>query len=101
MTGGEDAGRGRIDQRPWWPSTARTRKFHDQLLAVEADLPKPRRGCANLIANGVIVRDNTVISKLNLPYLEALVPFLAGQFPEVRHGPIDFSSPQWQCLQEF
>lgn len=53
------------------------------------------------MANRVTVRTNTVISKLNLQHLEAMVPFLAGQFPELRMAQLTFPHPNGNAYKNF
>jgi MoaA/NifB/PqqE/SkfB family radical SAM enzyme len=80
---------------------APNQEIHDQIIGRRDGFSETTAGMRNLISNGVIVRTNTVISKLNLPYLEALVPFLAGQFPEIRMAQLTFPHPNGNAYKNF
>jgi hypothetical protein len=55
----------------------------------------------NLINNGVSVRTNTVISRLNLTDLGGMAPFLAAQYPEIRLGQLTFPHPNGNAYSNF
>ena len=76
-------------------------EIHDLIVRRQGAFAEAIAGIHNLIANRVTVRTNTVISKLNLPHLEAMVPFLSGQFPELRMGQLTFPHPNGNAYKNF
>lgn len=76
-------------------------EIHDPIVRRQGGFAETTAGMRNLIVNGVAVRTNTVISKLNLGHLEAMVPFLAGQFPEVRMAQLTFPHPNGNAYKYF
>ncbi len=76
-------------------------EIHDHLIGRRGGFAETISGMRNLITNGVTVRTNTVISKLNLPHLEAMVPFLSCQFPELRMAQLTFPHPNGNAYKNF
>ena len=68
-------------------------EIHDPIVKRQGAFAETIAGMRNLIANRRTVKTNTVISKLNLPHLEAMVPFLSRQFPELRMAQLTFPHP--------
>jgi len=76
-------------------------EIHDLIVRRRGAFAEAIAGMRNLIANRVTVRTNTVISKLNLPHLEAMVPFLSSQFPELRMAQLTFPHPNGNAYKNF
>ncbi len=76
-------------------------EIHDQIVKRRGAFSETAAGMRNLIANRVVVRINTVVSKLNLQYLETLVPFLSAHFPEVHMAQLTFPHPNGNAYKNF
>jgi len=74
---------------------------HDRITQRPGGFAETVQGIRNLVAAGVQVRMNMVISLLNLGSVEEMVPFLAAGLPEVRLGQLTFPHPDGNALANF
>ncbi|MFQ5808241.1 MAG: radical SAM protein, partial [Armatimonadota bacterium] len=74
---------------------------HDAITQQPGGFDETTAGMRHLIDNGIDVRTNTVISRLNVEHLPRLAPFLGDQFPEMRFGQLTFPHPNGSAETNF
>lgn len=76
-------------------------EVHDRITQRAGGFAETTAGMHNLISNRVEVRTNIVISRLNLSHLETMVPFLSGEFPEIKLAQLTFPHPNGSAYTNF
>ena len=76
-------------------------KVHDSITQREGSLSETIAGINNLIDNGVEVRTNTVISRLNVDHLDKLASFMVEEIPGLSAAQLTFPHPNGNAYRNF
>lgn len=78
-----------------------TAELHDSRTRAKGSFDETIKGMKNMVAEGVVITTNTVISLANVHVLDKIVLFLAKTFPSLRGIHISFPHPNGNAYKNF